>query len=156
MTDRIKKLCAYLGVCNTFADVGCDHGYCTLYMLESGLCNNAVISDRSAPSLAKAERLLKDYATAGRVKAVCCAGLEKVPECDLVLIAGMGGEEICSILKNAYIPRSFVFQPMKNAKKLREYLLLNGAGISVDADMAKSYNDGHSVRTHISCSRQRI
>ncbi len=63
---------------------------------------------------------------------MCCAGLEKVPECDLVLIAGMGGEEICSILKNAYIPRSFVFQPMKNAKKLREYLLLNGACISVD------------------------
>lgn len=132
MTDRIKKLCAYLGVCSTFADVGCDHGYCTLYMLESGLCNNAVISDISAPSLAKAERLLKDYTAAGRVKAVCCAGLEKVPECDLVLIAGMGGEEICSILENAYIPRSFVFQPMKNAKKLREYLLLNGACISVD------------------------
>lgn len=101
-------------------------------MLQSGLCESAVISDISAPSLAKAELLLKDYIAAGRVKAVCCAGLEDVPECDLVLIAGMGGEEICGILKNAYIPRSFVFQPMKNAKKLRAYLLEKGAHISAD------------------------
>lgn len=131
--DRIDKLCSYLDGCKTFADVGCDHGYCTLYMLKNNLCESAVISDISAKCLDKAERLLSRYITGGKVVSVCCSGLEKVPE-DIgqVLIAGMGGDEIVNILKTAYIPASFVFQPMKNARLLREYLLENSASVTVD------------------------
>lgn len=130
--DRIAKLCTYLESCTAFADVGCDHGYCTEYMLKNGLCERAVISDISAKSLQKAERLLTDYIACGKVLSVCCNGLEKVENCDEVLIAGMGGEEIIEILKAAYMPRLFVFQPMKNVQKLREYLLESGAQITVD------------------------
>ena len=131
--DRIEKLCSYLDGCKTFADVGCDHGYCTLYMLKNNLCKSAVISDISAKCLEKAERLLSRYITGCKVVSVCCFGLEKVPEdIQQVLIAGMGGDEIVNILKTAYIPASFVFQPMKNAMLLREYLLENGVGIYVD------------------------
>ncbi len=131
--DRIKQLCGYLERCKKFADVGCDHGYCTEYMLKNKLCESAVISDISAKSLSKAEELLKGYIDSGKVRAVCCCGLEKIEEsCDQILIAGMGGEEITEILKAAYIPRLFVFQPMKNVKKLREYLISCGAEITVD------------------------
>jgi tRNA (adenine22-N1)-methyltransferase len=49
-----------------------------------------------------------------------------------VLIAGMGGEEIVKILKDSFIPQSFVFQPMKNAQQLRSYLLENGCQITAD------------------------
>ena len=76
--DRIKTLCSYLDKCETFADVGCDHGYCTLYMLKNGLCRTAVISDISAKCLEKAQKLLKDYISENRVTAVCCNGLEKI------------------------------------------------------------------------------
>ncbi len=155
--DRIAKLCTYLERCNTFADVGCDHGYCTEYMLKCGLCKSAVISDISAKSLSKAERLLKDYVNVGCVTAVCCNGLEKISEtCDEVLIAGMGGEEIIEILKAAYIPRLFVFQPMKNVQKLREYLLSCGAQITVDEPfydgkkfyyVLKGYRNGNCTYT---------
>lgn len=131
--DRIKRLCGYLEACKKFADVGCDHGYCTEYMLKNKLCESAVISDISAKSLSKAEELLKDYIYVGKVHSVCCYGLEKIEEdCDQILIAGMGGEEITEILKAAYIPQLFVFQPMKNEKKLREYLIERGAQITVD------------------------
>lgn len=131
--DRIKQLCGYLENCKKFADVGCDHGYCTEYMLKNKLCESAVISDISAKSLSKAEELLKGYIACGKVRSVCCYGLEKIEEdCDQILIAGMGGEEITEILKFAYIPRLFVFQPMKNVKKLREYLIECGAQITVD------------------------
>ena len=47
-TKRIRALCAELAPCVTFADVGCDHGYCTQYMLEGNLCRSAVVSDISA------------------------------------------------------------------------------------------------------------
>ena len=131
--DRIDKLCSYLDKCTSFADVGCDHGYCTQYMLKNGLCKNAVISDISAKCLQKAEALLSDYIKNGKVKPVCCNGLDGISEdISQVLIAGMGGEEIVSIFKNSFIPRVFVLQPMKNIRTVREYLIFNGAEISVD------------------------
>ena len=132
--NRIDAICAHLSPCDTFADVGCDHGYCTQYMLSNGLCRRAVIADISAQSLSKAERLLREYIAAGACTSVCCDGLEGIAEdaADLVLIAGMGGEEILKIIKNAYIPASFVFQPMKNAQKLRSYLLGSGCSITYD------------------------
>lgn len=134
MTERLKKLCALLSPCKIFADVGCDHGYCTRYMLSRGLCKSAVITDISAGSLSKAERLLENYIKSGVCRSVCCDGLSGVPEgtADQVLIAGMGGEEILKILREAYIPQSFVFQPMKNAPQLRQYLLERGCAIEYD------------------------
>ena len=134
MTERLKKLCARLSTCKRFIDVGCDHGYCTAYMLERRLCERAVIADVSAKSLSKAERLLSSYISEGLCSAVCCDGLEGIAEeeGDLVLVAGMGGDEILKILKNAYIPQSFVFQPMKNSRGLREFLIESGCAIDYD------------------------
>lgn len=131
--DRISKLCAYLEPCSTFADVACDHGYCAGHMLKNGLCESAVISDISAKSLSKAENLLSGYIKRGKCSSVCCDGLELIAEStEQILIAGIGGEEIVKILKNSFIPRSFVFQPMKNAEALRAYLLGNGCAITAD------------------------
>lgn len=131
--NRIEKLCAYLEKCESFADIGCDHGYCTEYMLKNKLCKRTVISDISAKCLEKAEKLLYPYVKSGAVTSVCCNGLEKIDEnTDEILIAGMGGEEIINILSSAYIPRLFVFQPMRNVREVREYLLKNGAEITVD------------------------
>ena len=72
-TKRIRLLCGQLAACETFADVGCDHGYCTQYMLEENLCRRAVVSDISAGSLSKAEKLLSAYIAAGRVARTCAA-----------------------------------------------------------------------------------
>lgn len=131
--DRINKLCTYLEPCESFADIGCDHGYCTRYMLKNNLCKSAVISDISEKCLDKAEKLLSAYILQGRVRAVCCDGLNKVGEdTEQVLIAGMGGEEIVNILKNSFIPKTFVFQPMKSVRLVREYLIKQGAEITAD------------------------
>ena len=73
--DRIQIICSYLKPCYTFADVACDHGYCAEYMLKNDLCRKAVISDVSAKSLEKAEKLLSGYIENGRCRSVCCDGL---------------------------------------------------------------------------------
>lgn len=130
---RIETICSYLGACGTFADVGCDHGYCAEYMLKNALCTRAYITDISPKCLAKAEKLLKREITEGRCVAVCCDGLVGIPEMvDLALIAGMGGEEIIKILNQSYIPENFVFQPMKNAPLLRDFLLQRGCFLTQD------------------------
>ncbi|MGN0807466.1 MAG: tRNA (adenine(22)-N(1))-methyltransferase [Candidatus Coproplasma sp.] len=130
---RIEKICSYIDSSSTFADIGCDHGYCTLHALKSGKCQSAIIADVSAKSLAKAESLLSGYIGQGRCKSVCCDGLKKIPsDCEQVLIAGMGGMEIIKILTEGFIPERFIFQPMKNAKELRMYLIANGSKITAD------------------------
>jgi tRNA A22 N-methylase len=62
----------------------------------------------------------------------------------------MGGEEIIKILKNAFIPKNFLFQPMKNARALRQYLLDNGCALTVD-DM---FFDGYKYYSVIRGARE--
>ncbi|MBQ5926751.1 MAG: tRNA (adenine(22)-N(1))-methyltransferase TrmK, partial [Clostridia bacterium] len=44
-SKRLKILFSHLKRADTFADVGCDHGYATEYALKNGLCKTAVFSD---------------------------------------------------------------------------------------------------------------
>ena len=133
MTERIRIICSHLPVVRTFADVGCDHGYCTRFMFEEGRCERAYISDISRESLRKAELLLREHILAGRCIPVCADGMTAFPETpDCVLIAGMGGEEIIHILSEADMPPSFVLQPMRNTDKVRAYLLSRGCRILKD------------------------
>ena len=133
---RIDTLCSLLVAVETFADVGCDHGYCSEYMLKNGLCRRAILSDISKGSLAKAEKLLAPYIRGGMAVSVLGDGFKGVPQdTDEVLIAGMGGSEIVSILSDeqrGFIPKRFVFQPMHDTEKLRRYLVDNGGYIERD------------------------
>lgn len=133
MNKRLKQLFSALAPCKKFADVGCDHGYVAHMMIEEGKAERVVISDISAPSLKKAEELLSAY-MGDRVTSVVCDGLSGVDtDCDQVLIAGMGGEEIISILSSSpFLPERLVVQPMKNVDKVRKRLLSLGYRIVKD------------------------
>ncbi len=137
---RIDTLCSLLTPAKVFADVGCDHGYCSEYVLKNGLCERAILSDVSKGSLAKAEKLLAPYIRAGKAVSVLGDGFYGVPsDVDEVLIAGMGGSEIVSILsdkKHGFMPLRFVFQPMHDAEKLRRYIHANGGYIERDFTFA--------------------
>ncbi len=133
---RIDTLCAHLQRATLFADVGCDHGYCSEYMLKNELCERVIFSDVSKGSLAKAQKLLAPYVEEGRAIPVLGDGFYGVPrDVDEVLIAGMGGSEIVSILsdeKYGFLPKRFVFQPMHDSEKLRRYILEQGGYIERD------------------------
>ena len=133
---RIDTLCSLLAPAKVFADVGCDHGYCTEYMLKNELCERAIFSDVSKGSLAKAEKLLAPYVEEGKAVGVFGDGFYGVDKSvDEVLIAGMGGSEIVSILsdkKYGFMPKRFVFQPMHDSEKLRRYILEKGGYIERD------------------------
>lgn len=133
MTSRLNEIFSLLPDCKVFADIGCDHGYVAKAMLDSGKCKEAIVSDISEKCLEKAKTLLKRYAERGVVKSVVSDGFEKVIGCDLALIAGMGGEEICSIIEKAKsLPEKLVIQPMKNCDKARLCLINSGYKIERD------------------------
>ena len=123
LTLRLNTIVDHLAKCKTFADVGCDHGYVAEAMLSMGKCDFAYVTDVSAVCLKKAEELLRG-SFSGKYEAIVTDGLKNVPKVDQVLIAGMGGELICDILKNAdFLPERFVLQPMKNADKVRKTVI---------------------------------
>ena len=150
---RIDTLCSLLTKADTFADVGCDHGYCTEYMLKNGLCEHAVFSDVSRGSLAKAELLLEEFVKAGKATAVFGDGFYGVPkDVDLVLIAGMGGSEIISILSDetyGFLPKRFVFQPMHDSEKLRRYIHQQGGCMLEDY----TFFDGKYYDVIVGCAK---
>ena len=69
MNGRIEELVSAIPYTNTFADVGCDHGYVAEAMLKSGKCKKAYVSDVSEKCLEKAKKLLAGFISAGSAEA---------------------------------------------------------------------------------------
>ena len=140
MTERLKEIFSSIPNGDVFADIGCDHGYIAKAMLKSGKCKKAVVSDISERSLEKAKTLLSREIAAGKAVAVVSDGFKNVPPCDVALIAGMGGEEIIKIIDEAAVlPRILVLQPMKNVRKVREFIVSAGYAVTTDRVFMEGY-----------------
>ena len=99
LDPRLEKIAELCGRCESFADIGTDHGRLGAYMLQTGLCKNVQFTDISEPSLMKAKRLLTTLGIAEKAKFLVGDGakaLEYAP--DVAVIAGMGGETISGII----------------------------------------------------------
>lgn len=134
MDNRLKKIAETIGIRNRIIDVGTDHGYLPVYLIEKGYVNEAIVSDISKDSLRKAEILVKDKHLENKIKTRLGSGLEVISEkdaIDLAIIAGMGGNLIAKIIeerKELMIGTGIdlVLQPMQNPEVLRRYLIDSG------------------------------
>ncbi len=135
-SKRIDTLCGHIGTGELFADVGCDHGYCSEYALKTDKFKRVIFSDISKGSLQKAKDLLAPFVEAGRAIPILGDGFLGVPKhTDEVLIAGMGGSEMIAILSNekyGFLPKRFILQPMHDGEKLRRFLVEKGCFIERD------------------------
>ena len=108
------------------ADIGTDHGYLPIYLLEKGIIDFAVCSDIKKGPLANAEKNIKIHGLESKTRLCLADGLcgIKPNEADTAVIAGMGGEMIAHILGEGMpdgIER-FILQPMRNVDILRKKL----------------------------------
>ena len=150
LTKRLEKIFSYIPNCSVFADVGCDHGLIAKQVLDKNKANKVIISDVSKKCLEKAENLLSMEIETGKALAVVSDGFDNLPPCDCALIAGMGGEEIISILHKANnLPDSLVLQPMKNTNKVRKILI--ELGYHIDLDLV--FKDGKIFYDLIVCKK---
>ena len=82
------------------ADVGCDHGYLTAYLLETCPQMTALACDVCAPSLGKARRLMAKRGLTERVRFAVADGLAAIDApVDAIVLVGMGAETILSIVR---------------------------------------------------------
>ena len=145
ISKRLKTVLSLIpDNCEMVFDVGADHGYLTLAIIENKLSKKVVASDISAPSLQKTIELVKEKGIDNVVSTIVSDGLNNYPKdlvADVVVIAGMGGNEILKILKNIenienY--KSFIVQPMQDADILRQGL--NALNFEIMSDIIMEEN----------------
>ena len=100
LSDRLAACCRFVHPGDRVADVGCDHGYLTAYLLEACPRMTALACDVSAPSLDKARRLMERRHLTQRVRFAVADGLAAIDApVDAIVLAGMGAETILSIVR---------------------------------------------------------
>ncbi len=120
------------------ADIGTDHGYLPVYLLQKGRIASAIASDIGQPPLDHARRTAEQYGVVSGLRFLCCDGLRGIgPEdADTVVIAGMGGETIIHILSQAPWTKAggilLLLQPMTKQEDLRRWLNENGYAQSAE------------------------
>lgn len=132
-------------VCQTVADVGCDHGYLSIALLENQRANYVIAMDVNKGPLNKA----KENVTAAGFLESCelrlSDGLSKLKshEADVICICGMGGALIERIIKNglevAKSASCLIIEPQSEYFELRKSLMSLGFVID-DEDLTTEEN----------------
>jgi len=132
LQPRLQLLADLVPPGTRLADVGTDHGYLPVWLLQEGRISHAIASDINAAPLEHARRTAAEFGVAENIDFRLCAGLDGIrpDEIDTIVIAGMGGESILSILSAAPWTRSsampLLLQPMTKVEMLRIWLADNG------------------------------
>ena len=135
LTPRLKKIADLIPQGSIIADIGTDHAYLPAYCILNGICPKAFAMDVNEGPLKSAEHTVKSNGIAHKIELRLSDGIEKLKpgEADVIVIAGMGGLLIESILKaHPEVLKSgtiLILQPMLAQKELREYLYSSGNGI---------------------------
>ena len=147
LSPRLQMVADFVPPCACAADIGTDHGYLPIWLLQNGVIRSAIAADIHAGPLANARQSAAAYDLEERFRFVQADGL-RFPDAqaaDVVTIAGMGGETICAILAAAPWLRQekqLVLQPQSKVPELTDWLWRNGFTIEDAAlcrDAGKRY-----------------
>ena len=132
LQPRLQALADLVADGAHIADVGTDHGYLPVYLLQEKKIAFAIASDINVEPLEHARRTAKEFGIGENIEFRLCGGLDliRAEEVDTVIVAGMGGETIASILTAApWLLKSditLLLQPMSKQEFLRKWLTENG------------------------------
>jgi len=102
ISKRIEEIINFLDRCNTLADIGCDHGYVAVEAIKREIANKVFAVDINFHPLLKAKELSKKENVDDKIEFLLGNGFDPIEEeVDEAVIAGMGAENICSILSEA-------------------------------------------------------
>ena len=101
LSKRLRSLADMVTRGRIVADVGCDHAYVSIYLLEKQIAKGVIAMDINKGPLKKAQENIDMHDLTERIETRLSNGLEKLEagEVDTILIAGMGGPLIVSILE---------------------------------------------------------
>lgn len=137
LSPRLRLIASLVPQGARAADIGTDHGYIPVWLVQSGVCERVTASDIVIGPLECARRSSAQYGVTESIDFVLSDGLDgcRAGETDTVIIAGMGGDTISGILERAEWTKDGVLlllQPMSKAERLRLWLWENGYKITAE------------------------
>lgn len=138
ISERLKAVAGFVGRGLILADVGCDHGYIPIYLIQKKQIPKAIAMDVNQGPLLRAARHIQDWGLEAYIETRLSDGVKalKPGEAQSIVIAGMGGplmEKI--ILEGAEVmtqAEELILQPQSEIGAFRRFLSEQGYCIEAE------------------------
>ena len=130
-----KRLYAVAGLVTegaSVADIGTDHGYVPIYLVERGIASKVIAMDVNQGPLNRARMHIVGHGLGDRIETRLSDGLARIcpGEVDTVIVSGMGGPLTIRILQEgkevAEQLNALILQPQSEICRVRRFLTENG------------------------------
>lgn len=135
ISERLKCVASLVNKGARVADIGTDHAYLPIYLVQNGISNKVYACDVRKEPLRRAKLHIDEYGLSDKITTKLCDGLKGINkgDVDTVTICGMGGKLMKNILK-AGIDKlgdntQLVLSAQSELKDFRKYLLETGIDI---------------------------
>lgn len=132
ISKRLTMAASLISEGSVLADVGTDHGYVPIYLVEQGRIRRAIAMDINRGPLERAREHIVWYGMEEYIETRLSDGVDALApgEADSILIAGMGGGLIIHILTKGRevcrCARELVLQPQSELERVRRFLTKEG------------------------------
>lgn len=132
LDSRLVLVASFVRNGSRVADIGTDHAYIPVYLIQKGISPFAVASDLRKMPLENARKTIESYGLSDFIKTTLSDGLDEIDpdSCNDIIIAGMGGILIAEILsRTSWIYNEkyrLILQPMSHCEDVRKFLFENG------------------------------
>ena len=131
LSPRLLTCCNFISPGDRVADVGTDHGYLGIWLLQQGIASSVIASDIVPGPLSAAKTNAQKFGFADRMEFYLSDGAQSIPrDFDTLVCAGMGADTMISILDAApWLKDSkyrLILQCQSKRPELRKYLSEQG------------------------------
>lgn len=128
LSKRLLMVTNFVRKGSVVADVGCDHAYISIYLIQSNIAKKTYALDINRGPLEKAKANIASNNLSNYIETRLSNGLQKLPpdQVDTIVIAGMGGPLAINILtdgkESVDCATELVLQVQSELDKVRLYL----------------------------------
>ena len=132
ISERLTMAASLVSDGGVLADVGTDHGYVPIYLLQQKRIPRAIAMDINRGPLERAKEHSRLYGLEEYIDLRLSDGVKalKMGEADSILIAGMGGGLVMHILGDGkevcHRAKELILQPQSELERVRAFLRENG------------------------------
>ncbi len=132
LSARMQALVDMVSKGRTVCDVGCDHGWVSIWLVQQGIAPKVFAMDVRTGPLERAKEHIRDYHLETYIETRLSDGLARlqVGEADCMVCAGMGGPLMMKILtegrEKARAMKELILQPQSEIRQFREFLRKEG------------------------------
>ena len=146
LSKRLEQVAMMIPQCHTVADVGTDHGFLAVALIEKEIAQQVLAIDVNRGPLESAKRFVKERGLEQQITCRLGDGLAATleGEVDCAVICGMGGELMQHIISvGPEWLQTYVLQPQSHREELKKFLVQNGYGITEEQCLqeGKQYYD---------------